>query len=191
MIYGSHLLCYQINSINHVCDSKRFQQNKQIINQILLSSDASFIYVIIISSAVQLVASMDPSTVQQQQQMTVNQPPRPPITSSRPPVVPYDLMFPFLIPHLHLAAELQFLFAKYKMCVCVSNSNAFPILLTKLFVLSIFMSFVLEMKYPGILCYEVCYTLWGVNCLSQQQQKWQNRQVEWMMVYAVLHIIFL
>ncbi|AES82511.2 hypothetical protein MtrunA17_Chr7g0272901 [Medicago truncatula] len=119
---------------------------------------------------------MDPSTVQQQQQMTVNQPPRPPITSSRPPVVPYDLMFPFLIPHLHLAAELQFLFAKYKMCVCVSNSNAFPILLTKLFVLSIFMSFVLEMKYPGILCYEVCYTLWGVNCLSQQQQKWQNRK---------------
>lgn len=96
MIYGSHLLCYQINSINHVCDSKRFQQNKQIINQILLSSDASFIYVIIISSAVQLVASMDPSTVQQQQQMTANQPPRPPITSSRPPVVPCHMTSCFL-----------------------------------------------------------------------------------------------
>ena len=70
------------------------------------------------SSQLQFRASMDNlSTVQQQQQMTANQPPR-------PPVVPYDLMFPFLIPHLHpdKAAELQFLFAKYKVCVCVCFS---------------------------------------------------------------------
>ncbi|MCI21983.1 transcription initiation factor TFIID subunit 4b-like, partial [Trifolium medium] len=60
---------------------------------------------------------MDPSTVQQMSylQITENDQPRVQI-KNRLPVVPYDQMFPFLIPEIHpdKAIELQALFDKYK-----------------------------------------------------------------------------
>ncbi|XP_045828781.1 uncharacterized protein LOC123920546 isoform X2 [Trifolium pratense] len=64
--------------------------------------------------------TMDPSTVQQMSDLqitdTVNEQPRTQINFPSIPVVPYDRMFPFLIPHIHpdKANELHTLFDKYK-----------------------------------------------------------------------------
>jgi len=66
------------------------------------------------------VAHHDPSLVQQQMtnlQLTVNEQPNTQINSIKP--VPYDLMLPFLIPHIEAdkAVELQTLLDKYKVRV--------------------------------------------------------------------------